>query len=248
MWTPTILFSLATNLKIYPAILLLLLIWRFRWRSVLPIVAVNVLLALIAGPGNLVGFFRNSSSMIENGASLVGNESAKSFSWWIDQIHPWYMPHVPTAALLAVPAVVFVVPAVLLWRRRDHISTVLMACATFPVMCLVPSVSHDYKTVILAAPLVLLFAVLMGTMRTRSAEPWWMLLALAVAMFFIGRAPGQLIDYAPPLQRFVWPALLMNKYLPILLLQVVIAWMAWRLPRPTGAAPGGDAAHVTERS
>lgn len=248
VWTSTILFSLAANLKIYPAMLLLLVIWRFRWRSVLPIVVVNVLLALIAGPGNLVGFFRNSSSMIQNGASWVGNESAKSFSWWIDQIHPWYMPHVPTAALLAVPAVVFVVTAVLLWRRRDHVSTVLMACATFPVMCLVPSVSHDYKTVILAAPLVLLFAVLMGTMRTRSAEPWWMLLALAVAMFFIGRAPGHLIDYAPPLQRFVWPALLMNKYLPILLLQVVIAWMAWRLPRPTGAAPGGDAAHVTERS
>ena len=75
-----------------------------------------------------------------------------------------------------------------------------------------------------------------------------MLLALAVAMFFIGRAPGQLIDYAPPLQRFVWPALLMNKYLPILLLQVMIAWMAWRLPPPTGAAPGGDASRATERS
>ena len=117
LWTSTILFSLAANLKIYPAMLLLLVIWRFRLRSVLPIVAVDVLLALIAGPGNLVGFFRNSSSMIENGASWVGNESAKSFSWWIDQVDPWYLPHVPTAVLLTVPAVVFVVTAVLLWRR-----------------------------------------------------------------------------------------------------------------------------------
>ena len=232
-WTPTILFALAANVKIYPAILLGLVIWRFRWKSVLPIVVSTVVLALIAGPGNLWTFVTYLRTAVSTGTgSWVGNASAQSFAWWIDLIRPWYLPHLPVALLLAVPIALFLLTVGLLWRRRDGDATVLMACATFPPMCLLPTISHDYKTVILAGPILLLLAILLASMRTRSAEPWWMLLALTATLFFVARAPGQMVGYEQPAQAFVWPLLVTNKYVPILALQCVIVWMTWRLPRP----------------
>jgi hypothetical protein len=237
VWTPTILFALAANLKIYPAILLVLVIWRFRWKSVLPIVVSIVVLALIAGPANLQTFVTYLRTVVAGGAgSWVGNSSAQSFAWFVDTLRPWYLPHLPGSVLLAVPVTLFLLTAGPLWRRRDGAATALMACATFPPMCLVPTISHDYKTVILAGPILLLLAILLGSMRLRSAEPWWMLLALTATLFFVARAPGQMVEYGPPAQAFVWPLLLMNKYLPILALQFVIVWMAWRLPRLQRAA------------
>jgi len=239
VWLPTIAFSVAAELKVYPALLLLLLVWRFRWRSVVPLVACNVVLALSAGPQNLLNFYRNGTRMTAQGADWVGNSSAKSFSAWVDWIDPGYLPRLQVALLIAIPVALLLVCAWRLQRRRDHASTVLMLCAMVPVMCLVPSVSHDYKVVLFTAPAVLLVGLLMRHVGQGSSEPWWMLLTLCLALFFIARAPGQLVDYTPNVQRFVWPAVLMNKYPAILLFEVVTVWMAWRLPRP--AVP--DSAH-----
>jgi hypothetical protein len=108
-----------------------------------------------------------------------------------------------------------------------------MLCATVPVMCLLPSISHDYRVVLFAGPAVLLTGVLMRHIGyLGSAEPWWMLLALCLSLFFIARVPGQVFDYAVNVQPFVWPAMLMNKYPSIVLFQAVVAWMSWRLPAP----------------
>jgi hypothetical protein len=214
-----------------------LVVWRFRWRSVLPIVASLLVLAFVAGPANLQTFVTYMRTAVAGAAgSWVGNSSAQSFSWFVDALGPWYLPHLPAGVLVAVPAALFLLTAGPLWRRRDGEATALMACATFPPMFLIPTISHDYKTVILAGPILLLLAILLRSMKLRSAEPWWMLLALTATLFFIARAPGQMVGYGPPAQAFIWPLLLMNKYLPILALQCVIVWMAWRLPRLQRAA------------
>lgn len=238
VWTPAVLFGLATHLKVYPAVLFLLLIWRFRWRSIVPIAVVNVVLALIAGPKNLILYLGHMTGAVSNGAAWVGNQSAQSAAWWVGQLYGPNAPQIPVVVLIAVPAAVFALTTVLLWKRHDDESTALLAAALFPVMCLVPSISHDYKIVILAAPILLIAAMLMRAMgRTESPEPWWMLLTLCVALFFLGRAPGNLVDYGVPVQRFVWPALFMNKYAAVFLVQVLTLWMAWRLPAlpPIGA-------------
>lgn len=233
VWAPAILFALAANTKVYPAVLLLLLIWRFRWRSLLPIVLSNAILALIAGPENLVHYMHNMTGAIAVGGEWVGNSSAKSFSAWIDYVNPWYLPHVPSVVLLAIPAVVFLFTAARLWRRRDAEATMLMACSLFPLMFFVPTVSHDYKTVLLTTPLMFMIGYLFRSTNASTLERWWILLLLAVALFFCARAPGNLPSWTPT-QMFIWPALLMNKYLPVLLLQMITAWMAWRLPAPDG--------------
>ena len=232
VWLPTIAFSLAAEIKVYPALLLLLVIWRFRWKSVLPLVACNMVLALSAGPANLANYFPNMTRSMAQGADWVGNSSAKSFSTWVDWLDPRYLPHLPVALLIAIPVALFFFTAWRLWRRHDHAATALMLCGMVPVMCAVPSISHDYKIVLFAGPAVLLAGLLARHIGRGSAEPWWMLLALALALFFMARAPGQRVDYSVNFQGFVWPAVLMNKYLPILLFQTVIAWMTWRLPAP----------------
>ena len=234
VWLPAIAFSFAAEIKVYPAVLLLLVIWRFRWKSVLPLIVVNLVLAFSAGPENLLNYFRAMTKAMAQGAGWAGNSSAMSFSTWVDWLHPRYLPHLPVALLMAIPIALFLCTGWRLWRRRDHASSVLMLCAMVPVMCLLPSISHDYKVVLFAGPAVLLCGVLMRHIGYHgSAEPWSMLLALCVGLFFIARVPGQVFDYAVNIQPFVWPVWLMNKYPPILLFQVVVAWMAWRLPAPS---------------
>ena len=55
-WWPAIVLAVAINLKLYPAILLVLLFWRYRLRAVVPVVVTNVVLLLVAGPANLWRF------------------------------------------------------------------------------------------------------------------------------------------------------------------------------------------------
>ena len=51
-WWPAVVLAVAINLKLYPAILLALLFWRYRLRAVVPVLVTNAVLLLIAGPVN----------------------------------------------------------------------------------------------------------------------------------------------------------------------------------------------------
>lgn len=224
VWLPTIAFSVAASIKLYPALLLLLLIWRFRWRSILPLIACNVVLALSAGPDNLVNFLSGIERFMALEYHSASNSSAKSFSAFVGERYPL---NLPVSLLIAIPAVLFLFTAWRVWRRRDHAATALMLCGMVPIMFVVPAISNDYKLVLFAGPAVLLAGLLMRHIGRGSAEPWWMLLALLLALFFIATPPD-----------LVWPGILSNKYPWILLLQVVIAWMAWRLPVSVVPASG----------
>lgn len=220
VWLPTIAFSMAAAIKLYPALLLLLVIWRFRRKSVVPLIVSNLVLALSAGPGNLANFFSSIGTFVAANYFSASNSSAKSFSGFVDQL---YGLHLPVSVLIAIPAVVYLVTAWRLWRRRDHAATVFMLCALVPLMFVVPNISNDYKLVLFAGPAVLLAGLLMRHIGGGSAEPWWMLVSLVLALFFIATSP-----------ELVWP-ILSNKYPWIVMLQVIVAWMAWRLPQPVPA-------------
>lgn len=223
-WLPTIAFSVAASIKVYPALLLLLVIWRFRRKSILPLVVSNVVLALCAGPGNLINFLSGLGSFVAADYFSASNSSAKSFSMFVDELYPL---HLPLSLLIAIPVALCVLTAWRLWHRHDHAATLLMLCALVPLMFVVPNISNDYKLVLFAGPAVLLAGLLMRHVGRGSPEPWWMLLALLLALFFIATPPDA-----------VWPPVLSNKYPWILLLQVVVAWMAWRLPAPLAPDTG----------
>ena len=225
VWLPTIAFSLATAIKLYPGLLLLLVLWRFRRQSIVPLIVSNTVLALCAGPGNLASFISGLGGFVAADYFSAGNSSAKSFSLFVDQL---YGVSLPVAVLIAVPVVVALLTAWRLWRRRDHAATALLMCVLVPVMFLVPNISNDYKLVLFAGPAVLLTGLLLRHIGRASAEPWGMLLALVLTLFFIATAPDM-----------VWPPILSNKYPWILLFQLIVAWMGWRLPSPVLPPPDG---------
>lgn len=224
IWLPTIAFSVAAAVKLYPALLLLLVVWRYRRASILPLIVSNVVLALSAGPDNLANFFSSIGKFVAANYWTAGNSSAKSFSLWVNEL---YRLHLPVSVLIAIPVVLGLLTAWHLWRRNDHVATTLMLSALVPLMFVIPNISNDYKLVLFAGPAVLLSGLLMRHIVRGSPEPWGMLVALSMVLFFIAVSPDM-----------VWPQILSNKYPWILLFQIIILWMAWRLPA-TSALPAG---------
>jgi hypothetical protein len=161
-WPQLILLSLAVHLKIYPAILFILLFWRHRWRSILPAVVVNGGLACILGWRRIpelyswlkVAMFGNSSTTI--------NHSGISF--WESVMVPLFdLPVAAGKLALVFPFTLWAIGVVVLWRRGPTpVNLVRLYTVSLPLMNVVPSLSFDYKLVILTAPLaiVLLDSVL----------------------------------------------------------------------------------------
>ena len=82
------------------------------------------------------------------------------------------MPSWLDHALLAVPVGLWAVTVVVLIRRGwSDRGAVLVAAASVPVMGLVPSVSNDYKLVLVVFPLAVL-VVVMTTVQLKSMALW----------------------------------------------------------------------------
>jgi hypothetical protein len=102
--------------------------------------------------------------------------------------------------------------AVVLWRRQfTPLNAVLMFALSIPVMHIAPPVSHDYKIVILNAPLAML---IFGCIARFAVEGTWRPAIAAVSMIIIaGNLSRSYADFTT-----VW---LSNKCPAILLLQAV---------------------------
>ena len=84
------------------------MIWRFRWKGVLPIVVSLVVLAFIAGPRTCRRFVTYIRTAVATGAGVwVGNASAQSFSWFVDDSGRGTCRICRSAVLLAVPMALF---------------------------------------------------------------------------------------------------------------------------------------------
>ncbi|MEI6502536.1 MAG: glycosyltransferase 87 family protein, partial [Armatimonadota bacterium] len=53
-WWPALALAISINLKVYPCALLVLLFWRYRWKAIVPALATNTALLMVAGPRNVV--------------------------------------------------------------------------------------------------------------------------------------------------------------------------------------------------
>ena len=60
-WWPSLALALAVNIKAYPGVLAVVVLWRYRWRAVLPLLVTNLLLLLCAGPGDVTPLHRAPS-------------------------------------------------------------------------------------------------------------------------------------------------------------------------------------------
>ena len=156
LFTQVVLLSIAVHLKVYPGILFILLFRRHRWRCLLPALLCNVGLSLILGwkpiPEVLAGI--KSASTFEG--YMVLNHSVNSFVATV--LNPtWDISRRGGLLLVALPAMVWTVGVLVLWRRPFSAkNALLMFALSVPVMHLVTNISFDYKLVITAAPIAML--------------------------------------------------------------------------------------------
>lgn len=233
-WWPALALALAVNIKAYPAVLAVVLLWRYRWRAVVPLLVTNAVLFLSGGPTNVRRFITTQGSFERSASPLWwGNDSAISLGHTLHELNAAW-PSWLGSALLALSALLWVAALVVVMRRGWSVrGAVLASAACVPVMCTFPSISHDYKLVLLVFPLVVLAAVT-AAMR-RDGGPLWAVLFMAVAFEFFLLARSSLV---------VAPSLQASKFTMILGLQVLLLIVGVLDGRAPGAALGqaGEAA------
>ncbi len=113
MWLQVACFSVAVHLKVYPAILFVLVLWKHGWKSLLPLAAINGLLLVSLGWENAAIFLnvvtRDSDRLRQY---WVGNHSAASFAFLVNGL-------LAKQATTPISALVFLLPPLLVWVLWD---------------------------------------------------------------------------------------------------------------------------------
>jgi hypothetical protein len=196
-WWPSIALAAAVNIKAFPALLAVVLLWRYRWRAVVPLLATNAALLLSAGPANVGRFFARRAALEESSFSRGWvNDSAASLAHTLHEVSSW--PASLWIVFLAVSVLLWMATLAVVMRRKwSARGAVLASAACVPVMCTLPSISNDYRLVLLVFPLSVLATATAGLRN--DGGPLWALLFLAVGSeFFLLARSSRLI--APSLQ------------------------------------------------
>jgi len=216
VWLQVVCFSVAAHLKVYPAILFVLVLWKHGWRSLLPLAVVNIALLLSLGPANAGHFLSSVTGAVQAPYLWQGNHSAASFGHMVNgYLGPRGLGSVPGAVFYIAPIGIWVFACIYLLRRGfSSAGAVWLFMLSVPMMNLIPATSHDSKLVLLGAPLamVFFFVSLQYSWSGRRVR------ALQVAV--VG---GLMAVLALSYTRL--PAVLGNKYPFILALQMGLLWV-----------------------
>jgi hypothetical protein len=159
IWLQVLCFSIAAHLKIYPAILFVLVIWRHGWKSLLPLALVNLALLLCLGPANVGLFLGLVRGAVEYPKAFAGNHSAAIFAVTVNAA-------LAARGLSPVPALLFYALPTAAWafgcfhlvkRGYSDAGAAWLFALSVPMMNVIPPSSNDYKLVLLGAPLAVAF-------------------------------------------------------------------------------------------
>ena len=228
IWLQVLSLSFAAHLKVYPALLLFLPLWRHGWKALLPVVAINTAMlfyfGIHRGQEFLVGLYQYASHPY----IWVGNHSAASFSSLV--LEPWMARVLPRpfvhgaclAFLLGTTLALWGLGLRKLFRHGREEGRALWALAlSIPLMSALTSVSNDYKLVIMLVPVFLAVT----TLARRFLETGRRRYAVVLALVLFGVILMQRSVLAPAL------IVTANKFPVVLLLEAVVCWLVW-----TGAA------------
>jgi len=164
------LFTISVQLKIYPLVFIFMFVdnwrdWRSNIKRLLILGAVNFALLLVLGPFVFVNWLKGLATFAGSPYIWVGNHSILSFvtlvfhtasesGWaWMNQYSGW--AQVAFLALV-LACIAWIVLQAYQQERRGLNVYLLLACTIASL--LIPSVSHDYKLSLLAAPVAFLFS------------------------------------------------------------------------------------------
>ena len=224
VWLQVGLLSVAVHFKIYPVVLFAVLLYKHGKKLILPALALNTAFLFVLGPKVALGFLRSFSSGGEgvglgNAWSNVGNHASYSFTMGIDRSGGEYLNttfFMIWGATFLIPLVVWGISAIaLVMKKYSSRSALLLFMISVPLMNLLPTVSMDYKLVILGAAVILLLALILKSMAAKFS--WFDLLQLFLllgVLLMMSRSYA-FIDRSQVFIR--------NKYLWVLLLEVCMA-------------------------
>jgi len=224
IWLPVICFSVAAHLKVYPAILYGLIMWRHGRKSIGPLLLVNGAFFLCLGFSPVIHFLNVIHGVTGSPAIWVGNHSAASFSSAVNTyLAARGLSPLPGLVFFVMPLIVWLVPVLRLFKQgHSDRGAVWFFVLCVPLMNLIPSTSHDYKLVLLTSPL----AVLLLSRIRESGFTGRRILALQLIA-------GTALAVFLSLSYTAFPPVLGNKYPFILALQLLLAWAVFSSPPVT---------------
>jgi hypothetical protein len=227
-WWPAAVLAVAISLKLYPAILLALLFWRYRMRAVVPVVVTNAVLLLVAGPANTWRFLAWLTKTAPGPRIATFGEMGASGTAAIQRSTTSWAPSWIAAPLFAVPVALWLATAIIVMRRGwSPRRAVVLAAASVPPMAVLPTLSNDYKLVLFVFPLAVLVVALArpGAERGRL---WWCLGFGVLLWLFVFMSRSSVFH--------PW-ALLGSKYSLAVLVQIMLVVVAWRWDGPLTEEP-----------
>jgi hypothetical protein len=216
IWLQVLCFSIAAHLKVYPAILFVLVVWKHGWKSLLPLAVVNLALLLSLGPANVRPFLGLVSGAVTHPKLWQGNHSAAIYAVTVNAVLAARgLSPVPALLFYAVPTAVWAFGCFHLIRRGySDAGAVWLFALSVPMMNLIPATSNDYKLVLLGAPLAVAFFFVVQQFASTGR---WIRLLQTLALGALAAILA--VSYIR------LPMDLGNKYPFILMLQVVFVWI-----------------------
>jgi hypothetical protein len=236
IWLQIILLSVAVHIKIYPVALFMVLLYKHGKKMIIPTIIVNLVFLFILGP-NLAFEFIQSVTSAGRGAGIgnqwtwVGNHSAYSFA---ESISNYYSNLAPHFFLLWFT---FILIPIILWGMAflkvnkniySEQNAILLFMVTVPFMDLVPTVSMDYKLVIISPSIIFLFSIIIkNIIQKLNWFDYSILIVLFIVLLLIGR-PYSMSENNPYHLREGASLFINNKYFWSLALEGFMVWYIFR--------------------
>lgn len=220
LWLQVILLSIATHLKIYPAALFLALFVKHGKKMLLPSLAINTLFLLSLGFKNAYLFIGVIIHYTLTPVNIwIGNHSGFSFAELLYGAYPTLDTYISSLRLIftIIPILIWALSSLLIIKyHKNEMRSVYLLMVAVPLMCLIPTISHDYKLIILSVSFLILLSILIIKIY-RDSKFWdyFQLLLVIILALMIGRS----YNVVPDASLFF-----NNKYPTILLLALLMTF------------------------
>lgn len=255
IWLQVILLSFATHLKIYPAVLFLLLLKKHGKKVILPTIAVNLAFLFILGPDLALGFIKTLTSGSGIGAGIgnpwpwIGNHSPYSFTYFLAFSRPnsRLIMYILWPLLTLILVELWVGGTCILFKNYSSQNAILFVMISIPLMDLLPTISMDYRLVILSSSVLLLLGLIIKRIiQCPHPFDYFQLGIVLILLLLIGRAYTMDGEHRYALAESA-SFFINNKFLWSLALESVMVWNVFnfRETAPDTSVMMGEVNEVT---
>lgn len=212
IWMQCLFISIAVHIKLYPVILMPLLLWLHRRKSILPLITINIFLLFILGPKVGFNFIKGMISFSQEPYVWIGNHSA--FSYVMQTSSSIFSNEQRNIIYTYFPIILWCISIIALFKRGLNSTNILLYfLASIFLMSILPTTSHDYKLVIQIFPILALSSLfILNFVKNGNSN-----LLSVIYLIFLTFVMFILLNIS---RSYVNPFFAENKYPFILILQI----------------------------